>query len=93
MNIKVISRNVGLALLVSALFMFLSMIVSLCDGRDSAFGPLAISFIITFIFCVCTVIPNVILYAHCERSPLSKALMMFITSKELRARSWTKSVS
>ena len=50
MNIKVISRNVGLALLVSALFMFLSMIVSLCDGRDSAFGPLAISFIITFIF-------------------------------------------
>lgn len=50
MNIKVISRNVGLALLVSALFMFLSMMVSLFDGRDSAFGPLAISFIITFIF-------------------------------------------
>lgn len=50
MNIKVISRNVGLALLVSALFMFLSMLVSLFDGMDSAFGPLAISFIITFIF-------------------------------------------
>ena len=50
MNVKVISRNVGLALLVSALFMFLSMLVSLADGRDSAFGPLAISFIITFIF-------------------------------------------
>lgn len=50
MNVKVISRNVGLALLVSALFMFLSMLVSLFDGRDSAFAPLAISFIITFIF-------------------------------------------
>ena len=50
MNVKVISRNVGLALLVSALFMFISMLVSLSDGRDSAFGPLAISFIITFIF-------------------------------------------
>lgn len=47
MDIKVISRNVGLALLVSALFMFLSMAVSLLNGMDSAFGPLSISFIIT----------------------------------------------
>ncbi len=49
MDVKVISRNVGLALLVSALFMFLSLVVSIMDGMDSAFGPLAISFIITLI--------------------------------------------
>ena len=36
MNLKVISRNVGIALLVSALFMFLSAMVSLRDGGDSA---------------------------------------------------------
>ncbi len=30
--------------------MFLSIIVSVIDGRDAAFGPLCISFIITFIF-------------------------------------------
>lgn len=50
MNIKSIASNVGRALLVSALFMFLSLIVSIIDGRDSAFGPLAISFLITLIF-------------------------------------------
>ncbi len=50
MNIKAISANVGKALLVSALFMFLSIIVSVVDGRDAAFGPLCISFIITLIF-------------------------------------------
>ncbi len=49
MNLKVISRNVGIALLVSALFMFLSVLVSLADGRDSALAPLLISFSITFI--------------------------------------------
>ena len=49
MNVKAISLNVGKALLVSALFMFLSIIVSLINGRDSAFGPLMISFIITLI--------------------------------------------
>lgn len=49
MNLKAISLNVGRALLVSALFMFLSIIVSLMDGRDSAFVPLLISFIITLI--------------------------------------------
>ncbi len=50
MNIKAISTNVGKALLVSALFMFLSIIVSVIDGRDAAFGPLCISFIITLLF-------------------------------------------
>lgn len=49
MNVKAISQNVGKALLVSALFMFLSIIVSVIDGRDSAFGPLMISFVITLI--------------------------------------------
>ncbi len=49
MNIKVISVNVGKALLVSALFMFLSMLVSIVNGMDAAFGPLAISFLITFV--------------------------------------------
>ncbi|MBQ7194890.1 MAG: TrkH family potassium uptake protein [Bacteroidales bacterium] len=49
MNLKVISRNIGYALLVSALFMFLSMLVSLLDGGDSALAPLSISFLITFI--------------------------------------------
>lgn len=49
MNIKAISINVGKALLVSALFMLLSIGVSVVDGRDSAFGPLMISFVITLI--------------------------------------------
>lgn len=49
MNVKAISTNVGKALLVSALFMFLSIIVSIVNGWDSAFSPLAISCIITLI--------------------------------------------
>lgn len=49
MNLKVVSRNVGIALLVSALFMLLSVGVSLIDGADSAMTPLLISFTITFI--------------------------------------------
>ncbi|MCQ2153272.1 MAG: TrkH family potassium uptake protein [Bacteroidales bacterium] len=49
MNLKVISRNVGYALLVSALFMFFSIVVSLLNGRDSALASLLISFLITFI--------------------------------------------
>lgn len=49
MNIRAISVNVGKALLVSALFMFLSLLVSIVYGRDAAFGPLFISFIITLI--------------------------------------------
>ena len=49
MNIKAISLNVGKALLVSALFMLLSIIISIMDGRDSAFVPLLISFIVTLL--------------------------------------------
>lgn len=48
MNLKVITRNVGYALLVSALFMFLSVIVSMLSGNDSALTALLISFVITF---------------------------------------------
>ncbi len=49
MNVKAISVNVGKALLVSALFMFISIIVSIMEGFDSAFTPLLISFIITLL--------------------------------------------
>lgn len=49
MNIKAISVNVGKALLVSALFMALSIGVSMLYGRDTGFGPLLISFVITLI--------------------------------------------
>jgi len=47
MNYKAISRNVGFALLVSALFMFLSLLVSLVNS-DGAHVALMISFMITF---------------------------------------------
>lgn len=50
MNFKTISRNVGSALLVSALFMLLSILVSVARGNDSALAALIISFTITFIF-------------------------------------------
>lgn len=49
MNLKAISYNVGMALLVSALFMFLSLCVSVIYGLDSGFTPLFISFVITLI--------------------------------------------
>ena len=52
MNLKAISRNVGYALLVSALFMFLSIVVSILNGRDSALAALIISFLITAIVTV-----------------------------------------
>ena len=49
MNIKAISYNVGMALLVSALFMFLSLAVSVIYGMDSGFTPMLISFVITLL--------------------------------------------
>ncbi len=48
MNLKVIFRYVGFALLVSALFMFISILISVGNGNDSALAALMISFIITF---------------------------------------------
>ena len=49
MNWKVIIRNIGFALLVNALFMLLSVFVSMANGNDSALAALMISFTITFI--------------------------------------------
>lgn len=49
MNFKVISRHVGKALLVNALFMFLAVLVSMYYGFDDGFAPLCISFLITLI--------------------------------------------
>ena len=49
MNIKAISSTVGKALLVNALFMMLSIMVSISDGLDEAFAPLVVSFLITSI--------------------------------------------
>lgn len=48
-NVKAISTNVGKALLVSAFFMFISLLISIYEGMDSAFTPLLISLIITLI--------------------------------------------
>ncbi len=47
MNVKLISRYVGVALLFNALFMFISLLVSIVDGFDAAFSPLLISTLIT----------------------------------------------
>ncbi|MBQ7222589.1 MAG: TrkH family potassium uptake protein [Bacteroidales bacterium] len=49
MNIRAISRNVGIALMVSALFMFISVLVSIIYGVDSSFSPLLLSGILTFL--------------------------------------------
>lgn len=49
MNIKAVSSNVGKALLVNALFMLMSVVISVVDGCDAAFAPLVISFIVTAI--------------------------------------------
>ena len=48
-NVKAISTNVGKALLISSLFMFISLMISIYEGMDSAFTPLLISLIITSI--------------------------------------------
>ena len=48
MKVKAISRNVGYALLVDALFMFFSVLVSIGNGNDSALAALLISFTLTF---------------------------------------------
>ena len=50
MNWRGISLNVGIALLVSALFMFISVFISIAEGNDSALAALSISFTLTFIF-------------------------------------------
>ena len=47
--IKDISINVGKALLINALFMLISVIISIAHGFDSGFTPLLISCILTFL--------------------------------------------
>ena len=47
MNVGVISRNVGIALICCAVFMFLSALVAALDGFDSSFSPLLLSAILT----------------------------------------------
>ncbi len=49
MDIKAISINVGKALQINALFMLISILISIANNFDSAFTPLVISFLITFI--------------------------------------------
>lgn len=49
MNVKAISLDVGKALQINALFMLLSLGVSMVYGFDSGFTPLLISFLITSI--------------------------------------------
>lgn len=48
MNVSVVARNIGIALLFNALFMFLSVAVSVVYDFDSAFSPLLLSGVITF---------------------------------------------
>jgi len=50
MNWGIISRNVGIALICNAIFMFLSSIVSALNGFDSSFSPLFFSSILTAVF-------------------------------------------
>lgn len=47
MNIKLIARYIGIALLFNALFMLISLGVSALNGFDSSFSPLLLSTIIT----------------------------------------------
>ena len=47
MNLSVITRNIGVAVVATALFMFASAFVSICYGFDSAFSPLLLSGVIT----------------------------------------------
>ena len=49
MNFKVITRNVGQALLVNALFMLLSLAVSVMNGYDEGFAPLLISSLVVLV--------------------------------------------
>lgn len=49
MNIKLISRYLGLTLIFNGIFMLLSMMVSVFNGMDSSFAPLLISGFITTI--------------------------------------------
>ena len=49
MTVKAISTNIGKALLINALFMLISILVSVFNGMDSGFTPMVISFLVTAI--------------------------------------------
>lgn len=49
MNIRNISTNIGKALIINALFMLASVIISIAYGFDSGFTPLLISCFLTFL--------------------------------------------
>ena len=52
MNLRVITRNIGLALLVDALFMFVSAAVAALYDFDSSFSPLLLSAFLTLVVAV-----------------------------------------
>ena len=47
MNLKIVARNIGMALLLNAIFMFISAAVSIIYGFDNSFSPLILSAVIT----------------------------------------------
>lgn len=47
MNISVISRNIGIALIFNAVFMFIGALIAVCNDFDSSFSPLLLSAVIT----------------------------------------------
>ena len=47
MNISVISRNIGIALVFNAVFMFIGVLTSVLNAFDQAFSPLFLSAVIT----------------------------------------------
>ncbi len=49
MNLKTVTRNIGLALLLNALFMYISAVISAIYDFDASFSPLLLSAIITTI--------------------------------------------
>lgn len=49
MSISIVSRNIGIALIFNAFFMFLSMVVSILYDFDSSFSPLFLSGVITLV--------------------------------------------
>jgi len=49
MNLSVVSRYIGIALFLNAIFMLISAVVSAIYGYDASFSPLMMSAIITFV--------------------------------------------
>ena len=72
MNLKAITLNVGKALLVSALFMLLSVVVSIFYGMDSGFTPLLIS-------CVLTALVGFFPFIFVKSAPLMSLKDGFVT--------------